>query len=334
MRAGMRNLWVAFILLGLGTAVLLAGQPALAGPQVYTMGTGGEGGLYLPMGRDLAALVNQGSKDFQIEVVPSKGSVQNIQWLAEGKFNLGIGQADLALEAYEGKLAFEQGKPYTGLRALFGLHTEAVTLIASKKSGIKWLEDLKGKRVGLGAPGSGTLDNSLFALELVGLTKEDLAEAALINPKKAAELFKQGKLDAFFYTVGHPNKLVSDISACKGVQVYLVGVHDVLSKVILEYDQYVMDRVSNIHYPQVLNRTGVETFGIKALLLVDEKAPDALVTAVVETMLNRLPELKAKQPALLFVQPGQNARGRHRALASGGGQGLSGPQDDEVILAG
>ncbi len=281
---------------------LLMGGLSTAAGEPIPLGTGGKSGVYYPVGKAVAQVYNKNNAGEPIKVLPSKGSVDNLQALSEGKIKLAIAQADVAQLAAKGKLPFQKGKPYKNLRAIMALHVEDMTLVASKKSGIKKLTDLKGKRVAVGEPGSGTLQNVQLALSVVGMSIKDLGQAQKIGLQAASDKFKAGKLDAIFYFVGHPNKYIKQLSKLKNIKIRLIPIPGVINKILMKYDYYVLSRLSVIHYKGVLNRVGVETFGIKALLLTDKKTPDAVVSRLVNCVLDNFSQFKSQHKSLLAMK--------------------------------
>lgn len=289
-------------------ALLFCNPSAEAGGP-YAMGTGGKNGVYYPVGQAIAGLYNKSISGKQISALVSKGSVQNLQQLEAGKIKLAIVQADTASKAFNGKLPFQKGKPYKNLRAVLALHTEDMTLIASKKSGIKKLTDIKGKRVAIGPPGSGTLQNTELALRCAGLSIKDLGKAYKIGPPKAVDQLLAGKIDAMFYFVGHPNKCIKKLSKSKMIKFRLIPIPNIINKILLKHDYYVLGHISNINYRGILNRFGVDTFGIKALLVADKNAPASLIKGIVTSVLTDLKKFKKQHKALMFLSPQKMVKG-------------------------
>ena len=137
------------------TAALMA--PAAYAEEFITIGTGGVTGVYYPTGGAICRLVNKGRKEHGVRcsVESTGGSVYNINTIREGELEFGVAQSDWQYHAYNGTSKFADAGPFEKLRAVFSVHPEPFTVVARADSGIKNFEDLKGKRVNIGNPGSG-----------------------------------------------------------------------------------------------------------------------------------------------------------------------------------
>jgi TRAP transporter TAXI family solute receptor len=275
----------------------------------YKFGTGGKNGLYYPVGSALAKVYNQSAKGPKIKVINTGGSIDNIKLLMQSKIQLAIVQADAARDAFKGKLAFQKGKPYKGLRALFALHNEVFTVVARQKSGIKKLADLKGKKVSVGEKGSGTLRNAKLALSVVGLKFNDLASTLYLKTQLAAKKLKTGEIDAFFFMVGHPNKLIYNLCKTKNLKINLVPIPHVRKKIMPKYKYYTFDYISKAYYRNIQNEEGVDSFGIKALVVVDNQCSKAMVRKLVDIIVNKTTKLKRGHRALKRLDPYDTVKG-------------------------
>ena len=200
------------------TAALVAG--ALASPwaaqaqQFFRIGTGGTAGTYYPVGGMIANAVSQPGK-IAATAQASNGSLANVTAIAGGAMESGFSQADVASWAYKGNGIFE-GKPNVpGLRLIANLYPESVHVVVKKGSGIKSVADLKGKRVALDEPGSGTLINARAILAAYGVTERDI-KAEYIKPNQAGDKMKDGSLDAFFFTGGAPAGAIAELASAGG----------------------------------------------------------------------------------------------------------------------
>ncbi|MFH0957802.1 MAG: TAXI family TRAP transporter solute-binding subunit, partial [Pseudomonadota bacterium] len=200
----------------------------LAANKFITIGTGGVTGIYYPTGSAISKLMNQKRSvyGFKVTAEATGGSVFNINALGVGDLDLALSQSDKAAQAWDGQEEWKEKGPSKELRGLFCLNSETVCLIASVKSGIKSCADLKGKIVGVGNPGSGTRQNAQDALSTCGLKFSDLAQAESIKPVEAAALLQDGRIDAYFYTVGHPNGSIKE-AAAGGTKVRFIPFPDV-----------------------------------------------------------------------------------------------------------
>ena len=176
------------------------------GRTFVTIGTGGVTGVYYPTGGAISRMVNKKSKEYSIKatVESTAGSVYNINAVLSGDLEFGVAQSDRQFQAYNGLAEWGKAGPQRDLRAVFSIHPESITLIASAASGVKNVMDLTGKRGNIGNPGSGQLQNSKDVLEAVGVSL-DAINAEQVKAVEAPGLLQDEKIDAFFYTVGHPN---------------------------------------------------------------------------------------------------------------------------------
>jgi hypothetical protein len=220
-----------------------------------------------------------------------------------GDLEFGVVQSDRQYQAFNGSPNSEwAGKPQKNLRAVFSIHPESVTLVATVKSGVKTIEDLKGKRVNIGNPGSGQLQNSIDALEAVGINPEGDIKAERVKAAEAPGLLQDGRLDAFFYTVGHPSGAIKEATA-GSTKVMIVpitgpGIDALLGK----YPYYAKSVVPTKLYPGAANDGGdVTTFGVKATFVTSAKIPDIVVYAVTKEVFENFEAFKKLHPAFAVL---------------------------------
>ena len=185
--------------------------------QFFRIGTGGTAGTYFPVGGMVANVISQPGK-IAATAQSSAGSVANVNAIASGAIESGFSQADVATWAYTATGVW-QGRPaVSGLRLIANLYPESVHIVARKGAGIRSVADLKGKRVALDEPGSGTLINARSILAAYGLKDADL-RAEYIKPNQAGDKLKDGALDAFFFTGGAPAGAIAELaSAGAGIE--------------------------------------------------------------------------------------------------------------------
>ncbi|EHR71762.1 TRAP transporter solute receptor, TAXI family [Burkholderiales bacterium JOSHI_001] len=188
---------------------------ALAGAaqaqQFFRIGTGGTAGTYYPVGGMIANAVSQPGK-IVVTAQASNGSVANVNGIAGGSIESGFSQSDVATWAQKGTGMYE-GKPnIPGLRLIANLYPESVHIVVRKGQGIKSPADLKGKRVALDEPGSGTLINARVILAAYGVQESDI-KPEYIKPNQAGDKLKDGSLDAFFFTGGAPAGAIAELAS-------------------------------------------------------------------------------------------------------------------------
>jgi len=201
-----------FLGLALSIAALSAALPGAAqAQQFFRIGTGGTAGTYYPVGGMIANAVSQPGKII-VTAQASNGSVANVNGIAGGALESGFSQADVATWAQKGTGIYE-GKPNVpGLRLIANLYPESVHIVARKGSGIKTVFDLKGKRVALDEPGSGTLVNARLILAAYGIQETDI-KPEYIKPNQAGDKMKDGALDAFFFVGGAPAGAIAELAS-------------------------------------------------------------------------------------------------------------------------
>ena len=194
-------------------ALALVAATAIGGAnaqQFFRIGTGGTAGTYYPVGGMIANAVSQPGKIIATAAA-TNGSVANVNGIAGGSLESGFSQSDVATWAQKGTGMYE-GKPNVpGLRMIANLYPETIHVVVKKGSGIKTIADLKGKRVALDEPGSGTLINARLVLGAYGIKESDI-KPEYIKPNQAGDKMKDGSLDAFFFTGGAPAGAIAELA--------------------------------------------------------------------------------------------------------------------------
>ena len=179
--------------------------------QFFRIGTGGTAGTYYPVGGMIANAVSQPGK-IVATAAATNGSVANVNGIGGGSLESGFSQSDVATWAQKGTGIFE-GKPHVpGLRMIANLYPETIHVVVKKGSGIKSIVDLKGKRVALDEPGSGTLINARLVLAAYGVLESEI-KPEYIKPNQAGDKMKDGSLDAFFFTGGAPAGAIAELAS-------------------------------------------------------------------------------------------------------------------------
>ena len=279
------------------TAMLLCVTTAQAKTTFVTIGTGGITGVYYPTGGAIAKMVNKKKAEYGIRatVESTGGSVFNVNAVMNGDLEFGIVQSDKQYQAFNGLEEWKDKGAEKDLRAVFSIHPESVTLIAAVDAGILDIKDLKGKKVNLGNPGSGQLGNSIDALETVGIDPEKDLQAEKVKASEAPGLLQDGRIDAFFYTVGHPNGAIKE--ATSGARkVRFASITDV-DKLIAKNPYYAKSFIPIAMYDGAQNDKDIPTFGVKATLVTSAKVPDEVVYAITKEVFENFDEFKSLHPA-------------------------------------
>lgn len=282
-----------------GFALLMGVAPAdvQAKTTFVTIGTGGITGVYYPTGGAIAKIVNQKRKEYKIRctVESTGGSVFNVNAIMAGDLEFGIVQSDRQYQAVKGLAEWEELGPQEKLRAVFSIHPESVTLVAAVDSGIKTIQDLKGKRVNIGNPGSGQRQNSIDALAANGIDYEKDLVAEGVKASEAPGLLQDGRLDAFFYTVGHPSGAFKEATAGR-TRVRFIPVTGVDK--LLDKPYYAPSYIPLKYYPGAVNEEEqVETFGVKATFVTSADVPDFVVYAITKEVFENFEDFKKLHPA-------------------------------------
>jgi TRAP transporter TAXI family solute receptor len=298
----MKKLFIITLALVIGVAFSADFGPfetkAEAKTTFVTIGTGGITGVYYPTGGAIARMVNKKRKEYGIRatVESTGGSVFNINAIMSGDLEFGVAQSDRQYQAVQGIADWKDKGPQKDLRAVFSVHPETVDLIAAVDANINSLADLKGKRVNIGNIGSGYRKNAIDALEANGLNFEKDFHAESLKAAEAPGLIQDGRIDAAFYTVGHPSGYYKE--ATSGVRkVKFVPIENV-DGLLAKYPYYAkaITRVVEL-YPGAQNDADVPTFGVKATFVTSAKVPDNVVYAIVKEVFDNFEKFKKLHPA-------------------------------------
>lgn len=291
----MKKLLILSLALLFGIALFAGTAPSTAQAKTtfVTIGTVGITGVYYPTGGAIAKMVNQKRKQYGIRatVESTGGSVFNINAVLAGDLDFGVAQSDRQYQAWNGLANWKDQGPQKDLRAVFSIHPESVDLIASVDSGINSLQDLKGKRVNIGNIGSGYRKNAIDALVANGLDYEKDFHAESLKAAEAPGMIQDGRIDAGFYTVGHPSGYYKEATAGK-VKVKFIPITNIDS-LLKKYPYYAksVTRVTEF-YPGAVNDKDIPTFGVKATFVTSAKTPDKVVYAIVKEVFDNFETFK------------------------------------------
>ncbi|SFR40333.1 TAXI family TRAP transporter solute-binding subunit [Litoreibacter janthinus] len=289
-----------------GFAVGAMMAPAAFAEEFITIGTGGVTGVYYPTGGAICRLVNKGRKEHGIRcsVESTGGSVYNINTIREGELEFGVAQSDWQYHAYNGTSKFEDVGPFEDLRAVFSVHPEPFTVVARADSGITNFEDLKGKRVNIGNPGSGARGTMEVLMAAKGWTTDDFTLASELKPAEQSAALCDNQIDAMVFTVGHPSGTIQEATtACDSVLVTVDG--DAVSKLIDENSFYRTATVPGGMYRG--NDSDVATFGVGATFVTSTAVSDDAVYAVVSAVFENFEDFKKLHPAFANLDPKEMA---------------------------
>ena len=276
-------------------AVALIAQGAAAQERFITIGTGGQTGVYYVVGQSICRLVNRQTEETGLKcTAPSTGgSIANINAIKAGDMDMGVAQSDWQFHAYNGSSKFE-GEKFDKLRAVFSVHGEPFTVVARADSGIESFQDLKGKRVNIGNPGSGQRATMQVVLDAMGWSLDDFALASELKPAEQSAALGDNKVDAIVYTVGHPNGSIQE--ATSTVDAKLIPVEgEAIDKLVEENPYYAKATVPGGLYAGT--DEDVNTFGVKATFVTSADVPDDVVYTVVKSVFDNFDRFKKLHPA-------------------------------------
>ena len=256
-----------------------------------TIGTGGVTGVYYPTGGAICRLVNKGKKEHGIRcsVESTGGSVYNINAISSGELDMGVAQSDVQFQAYNGTGKFEKDGPQTQLRSIFAIHSEPFTIVARTDSGIKNFEDLKGKRVNIGDPGSGQRNTMEVVMEKYGWTKDDFTLASELKAAEMSAALCDNKIDAYVYMVGVPNGSIKEATTtCDAIIANVDG--PIIDKLVAEFPYFRKAVIPGGIYRGT--DEDAHSFGVAATFVSSTKVSDDVIYQVVKGVFENFEDFK------------------------------------------
>jgi TRAP transporter TAXI family solute receptor len=255
------------------------GTAQAQGPAFFRIGTGGTAGTYYPVGGMLANAISN-PPNLILTAQASNGSVANINAISSGQAESGFSQADVAAWAYTGTGLYEGRGKVEDLRLIANLYPESIHFVATKASGVKSIADLKGKRVSLDEPGSGTLVDARIILKAFGLSESDI-KPDYLKPNQAADKIKDGSLDAFVFVGGYPTAAISELAATGG-GIVLLPIDGAQAEAIRkDYPFFATDNIPANTYKDV---PAVTTVAVGAQWVTSAKQPEDLVYNITKAL--------------------------------------------------
>ena len=267
-------------------AILAFSGTAFAAKTFLSIATGGTSGTYYPIGGAIAAAVSKGS-DIQATAETGNASVANVNLVAKGDIEVAFTQNDVASWAFGGKQMFKT--PLKNLRAICALYPEHVQLITTKDSNVKTIADLKGKRVGVGAPGSGVEGDVRAILQVAGLKYSDM-KVDFLDFGATTSRFKDNQIDAGFVVAGYPTASVMDLATTKDIT-------------LLNFDKAFMDKLRKEHPFFVESKipantyrgiaTDITTPAVMAMLVTRDDIPADVIYKFTKAMFDNIGDIHA-----------------------------------------
>ncbi|MDM7858256.1 TAXI family TRAP transporter solute-binding subunit [Thiopseudomonas acetoxidans] len=269
---------------------------AQAEDNYVTIGTGGQTGVYYVVGQSICRFVNRDTKTHNIKcnAPASGGGVANVNGIRSGEFNFGVMQSDHQYKAMEGLAPFAAEGKMEDIRALFSVQGEVFTVLARRDANIAKLDDLKGKRVNIGNPGSGQRDTLEEIMEKKGWEKSVFSLAAELKPAEQASALNDNNIDAMTYFVGHPNGSIQEATTTvDAVFVPIEGPE--IDALLAEKSYYTKAQIPGGMYKG--NDKPTASIGGKAVLSTSAKISPDVVYQVVKSVFDNLDRFKKIHPA-------------------------------------
>jgi TRAP transporter TAXI family solute receptor len=266
-----------------------AGMTQNTTSRVITIGTGGTTGVYHPLGTAVCNLVNRDYSQHGIRclVDETSGSIANLNGLRSGELDIGLAQSDQEYNAYRGLGPFAEKGSNKNLRNLFSTHSESFTVLARADSNIKTFDDLKGKRVNIGNPGSGQRATMEALMQAKNWTSAVFSEVSELEPDQQSQALCDNQVDAIIYTVGHPNRSILEATiVCDS---HIVQVADpVVDKLVQDNPYYTHETIPGGIYRG--NYKDIKTFGVRAMVVSSTNTPQETVYQVVKSVFENFDE--------------------------------------------
>jgi len=313
----------AFLFVCLVAGTILFGGPSRGNAEevFVSIGGGDMAGVYFPTGLAIARMINAKRQDYGIRatVEETPGSTYNLNAIMAGYMDFGMTQADKQYHAFNGAAEWAEEGPQADLRAVFSIYPESVTLIAADDAGINTIEDLKGKRVSLGNPGSSQHRMVINILKAFGVDPDSDLQAQTVYASDAPELLQDNLIDAYFFTVGHPSEtIVRGLSGTRKAHIVPISGHAV-EKMIAEKVYYSRHRIPMQRlYPELKGPLeDVDTLAVLATFSTSSKVPEQVVYLVTKEVLENLDRFRQQHPALALLTKQGMLEGLHAPLHSG-----------------
>ena len=271
---------------------LSAGLAGIAYAQQKTMsiGTGGTGGVYYPLGGAVANVLSKSLPNVQATAEVTGGSIDNLKLIGTGQSEMGFTMADAALDAMQGQDKFKSGK--VPLQALLVVYPNRMHVVTVEGTGIQTMADLKGKRVSTGSPGSATEVMAFRVIEAAGLDKDKDRKRERLGVAESVNAVKDRKIDAFFWVGGIPTAAVTDLAATPGLKIKLIDHGDLAEKMNAKYGKlYSSSKIKAGSYPGYDKDNSITD--VWNLIVTGDKMSNEDAYAIVKTLVEKKADIVA-----------------------------------------
>lgn len=287
-------------------ALSVAASPVFAQEKFISIGTGGVTGVYYPTGGAICRMMSRTRADHGIRcgVESTGGSVYNVNAVRSGELEFGVAQSDVQFKAYAGEGNFADQGANPDLRSVFSIHPEPFTVVARADAGIANFEDLKGKRVNVGNPGSGQRDTMEVLMAEMGWQMSDFAMVSELQAGEQSQALCDNNIDAMVYTVGHPSGSIQEATtACESVLVNVAGA--AVDKLVADHPYYRKATIPGGMYRG--SDADVQTFGVGATLVTSAAVSEDVVYALVKAVFEDMDQFRGLHPAFANLDPKEMA---------------------------
>lgn len=253
-----------------------------------SVATGGTGGTYYPLGGALSNILNNAGVDYTATAQATGASKENVELVTRGDAEIAFIQNDVAYYAVNGTDIFE-GQKKPSLKGLCCLYPEIVQIVASDSSGIKTIDDLKGKKVAVGAPGSGVEVNVKQILDIHGISYDDLGKVDYLSFAEAADQIKSGQIDATFLTAAIPSSAITELATTHDVHLVPIA-EDKAEALIEKYPFYVNLHITPTEYKG--QDQEISVVAVQSMLAVDEQMAEEDAYNIVKLLFENLDTMK------------------------------------------
>lgn len=270
------------------------------------IGGGDLSGVYFPAGWAIAKMldVKRDSYGIRATVEATSGATFNLNAIMAGYMEFGLTQSDKLYQAVNGLAEWKDRGPQAELQSVFSLYRETLTLVAAVDAGIKTIGDLKGKIVSTGNPGSSQHRIVMDALKASGLNPNRDIEQFRVIASEAPALLQDNRIDAFFFTVGHPNEIIKKaLSGERKTRIIPIS-GPAIDKLVDEKPYYIKATILVNHlYPGVETQTDVATFGVTATLCTSTRVSSDVVYMLTKEVFINLEMFRQQHPAFYNLTP-------------------------------